>query len=126
MRFCHSCRRLTLGNPQFCNGCGASFNTKFCPARHPNPIGASACSVCGSRDLSVPQKQSSLLRRGRLVAAMAAPTLLALTILYAIYYAHVLLTKPMEMLWPIAGAAALGALWLLLVTATEVLGLWRR
>ncbi|HSR49651.1 MAG TPA: zinc ribbon domain-containing protein [Acidobacteriota bacterium] len=54
MRFCNRCRRLTAGQPMFCNHCGASYDVKLCPRRHVNPRTARVCSTCGSPDLSLP------------------------------------------------------------------------
>lgn len=54
MRYCNRCRRLTTGEPLYCNYCGSSYNVKLCPARHLNPRTAEVCSQCGSRDLSTP------------------------------------------------------------------------
>ena len=55
MRYCHNCHRLTGSQAPFCNFCGRSYDTKFCPRLHPNPRAAKACSQCGSHDLSMPQ-----------------------------------------------------------------------
>lgn len=54
MRFCNRCRKVTLGEPLFCNHCGSSFDEKLCPARHVNARYATACRECGSRDFSTP------------------------------------------------------------------------
>ena len=54
MRYCTRCRRITPGQPLYCNHCGASYDVKLCPRRHVNPREAEVCGVCGSRDLSRP------------------------------------------------------------------------
>jgi hypothetical protein len=54
MRYCNHCRRITTGEPLFCNFCGRSYDYKLCAHRHPNPRHAEVCSQCGSRELSVP------------------------------------------------------------------------
>ena len=35
MRYCSQCRRLTAGDPLYCNHCGATYDAKLCPARSP-------------------------------------------------------------------------------------------
>ena len=57
MKFCFECAHITGGGTAVCNFCGRSYNTKLCPKMHPNPRFAEACSRCGSRDLSVPQRK---------------------------------------------------------------------
>lgn len=61
MRYCHQCNRMTAGDPLFCNFCGRSYDVKLCPHRHPNPRTAEVCNQCGSRDLSTPHPQASLI-----------------------------------------------------------------
>ena len=64
MRYCYNCNRITPGEPNFCNGCGRSFNNvKLCPRLHPNPRNAEVCSQCGNRDLSTPQPKVPLWSR---------------------------------------------------------------
>lgn len=55
MKYCYNCDRVTIGDPLFCNFCGRSYDVKLCPRLHVNPRYASACSKCGSQDLTVPQ-----------------------------------------------------------------------
>lgn len=54
MRYCHSCHRVTTGEPLFCHACGSTYDAKLCPSRHINPRWAMVCSECGSPDLSTP------------------------------------------------------------------------
>ncbi len=60
MRICNHCRRITIGEPLFCNFCGRSYDYKLCPHRHPNPRHAEVCSQCGSRELSLPHPHTPL------------------------------------------------------------------
>ena len=83
MKLCTNCKKLTPGEPLFCMNCGRSYDYKLCPHRHVNPRTALVCTICGSRDLSVPQQQSSfwlrlLLHTVRLAAGLI---LLLLTVL---------------------------------------------
>jgi hypothetical protein len=63
MRYCNQCKKLTLGEPLFCNHCGSSFNDKLCPSRHVNARNAAACRECGSREFSTPAPPVSLALR---------------------------------------------------------------
>ena len=76
MRYCPQCRRLTTGEPQYCNHCGATFDAKLCPARHLNPRNAEVCSQCGSRDLSTPAPHLSLWLRPLLFMLSLVPGLI--------------------------------------------------
>jgi len=60
MTYCFHCGRMTWGKPLFCNYCGRSFDVKLCPRLHVNPRNATACSQCGSSDLSTPQPKVSV------------------------------------------------------------------
>ena len=60
MHYCNHCRRITTGDPLFCNFCGRSYNFKLCPRQHPNPRSAEICSQCGSRELSTPQPRTPI------------------------------------------------------------------
>jgi RNA polymerase subunit RPABC4/transcription elongation factor Spt4 len=70
MRYCVSCKRLTAGEPLFCNHCGATYDVRLCPRLHVNPRSARICSQCGSRELTNPQPSRSF--RTRLVHALLA------------------------------------------------------
>ena len=78
MRYCNHCRRLTTGEPLFCNFCGRSYNFRLCPHRHPNPRNAGICSQCGSRDLSTPHPRVPFLLAPLTVLLSALPGLLLL------------------------------------------------
>jgi RNA polymerase subunit RPABC4/transcription elongation factor Spt4 len=79
MRYCHQCKRLTAGDPLYCNHCGATYDAKICPARHLNPRNAEVCAQCGSRDLSTPAPHLPLgLRPVLLLLALLPGVLLAL------------------------------------------------
>lgn len=123
MRLCHSCYRLTLGSPRFCNSCGRSYDVKLCPSGHRNARTATACAECGSRELSTPQRQSALLRRGRFVAGLLGLALIGISLVFVGYYAIGLLEAPHQMLGRLITAAALGLAWLAYVGVVEVLGL---
>ena len=73
MRYCFHCRRITLGEPLFCNYCGRSYDRKLCPRRHPNPRTALVCSQCGSRDLSTPQPKGSWRSRAVIFLVRVLP-----------------------------------------------------
>jgi len=72
MKFCYNCKKMTSGQPLFCQFCARSFDTKYCPRLHPNPRSARACSQCGSTELTIPQPK---------VPFFLAPLLWVLTIL---------------------------------------------
>jgi RNA polymerase subunit RPABC4/transcription elongation factor Spt4 len=55
VRYCHRCRKMTPGDPTFCNFCGSTYDLKLCSRLHPNPRHATVCSQCGSREMSTPQ-----------------------------------------------------------------------
>jgi len=63
MRYCSQCKRVTAGDPLYCNHCGATYDAKLCPARHLNPRNAEVCAQCGSRDLSTPAPRLALWLR---------------------------------------------------------------
>jgi len=95
MRYCNQCRKITPGEPLFCNFCGRSYDFKLCPHRHPNPRNAEVCNQCGSRDLSTPHPRvpawlSPLLA---LLSAVPGVLLLLVTILFAIGLLNALLTN---------------------------------
>jgi uncharacterized membrane protein YczE len=59
MTYCHNCGRITPGDPLYCQSCGRTYDVKLCPRLHPNPRSAEVCSLCGSRELSIPQPKVS-------------------------------------------------------------------
>lgn len=76
MILCRSCGRISPGDPQFCEGCGKSFNAAICPAKHESSAGASHCSTCGSNELSTPAKGIRLGFPNRLLAIVIGLVLL--------------------------------------------------
>lgn len=89
MRYCSQCRRLTAGDPLYCNHCGATYDAKLCPARHLNPRNAEVCAQCGSRDLSTPAPHLSLWLRPVLFAASLVPGLILALLLVLVAFAIV-------------------------------------
>src|SRR5260221_454390 len=84
MKYCNTCRRTTYGEPLFCNHCGSSYSHKLCPRHHPNSRNAEACSQCGSRDLSVPERKLSVGKRLLIFLLMKLPILLLMAGLVAV------------------------------------------
>jgi uncharacterized paraquat-inducible protein A len=76
MRYCNQCKKLTLGEPVFCNHCGSSFDDKLCPSRHVNARSAAACRECGSREFSTPAPPITFSLRIALSAASLLPGIL--------------------------------------------------
>jgi RNA polymerase subunit RPABC4/transcription elongation factor Spt4 len=76
MRYCNNCKKITTGEPLFCNFCGRSYDLKLCPQRHPNPRAAEICSQCGSREFSTPQPKTSIGMSLLLVVLSILPGLL--------------------------------------------------
>lgn len=68
MKLCKSCRSIWPGDPQFCGGCGGSYDARYCEHGHKSPINASHCLVCGSRHLSNPVQSLSLSSAAKLIA----------------------------------------------------------
>jgi len=85
MRYCPQCKRLTAGDPLYCNHCGSTYDAKLCPARHLNHRNAEVCAQCGSRDLSMPAPRMSLwLRPVLFILALLPGVLLALLLLLVV------------------------------------------
>ena len=60
MKFCYQCGKASPGDPPFCSKCGRSYDVRLCPRMHRNSRFATACSQCGSRELSEAQPQVSV------------------------------------------------------------------
>lgn len=115
MRYCNHCRRITAGEPLFCNFCGRSYNYKLCPHRHPNPRTAEVCNQCGSRELSQPHPKVPLWLAATLTLASALPgiVLLLLSVLFLIGFIHALVsTPPLLFEFMIIGLFIAGLWWL--------------
>ena len=114
MRICYHCGRVTPGQPLFCNFCGRSYNKKLCPRLHPNHRSAEACSVCGSRDLSIPQERVPIWLKILLILSGVIPgiLLLLISILYVGYFLTRLFADPSNLLVPMLYGLALGLFWL--------------
>lgn len=86
---------MTVGEPLYCNYCGASYDVKLCPARHVNPRSAEVCSQCGSRDLSTPAPRAPMWRVPLLYLLSLVPgvllTLISLMVVIALV--NVILTN---------------------------------
>lgn len=54
MKHCYTCKKQCSNTASFCAGCGSSFDTRFCPRLHPNPVWAEYCETCGDSNLSKP------------------------------------------------------------------------
>ena len=99
MRYCNFCRKVTLGDPLFCNYCGRSYDHKLCPAKHPNPRTAQVCSQCGSRDFSIPQPPLPFWLGPFLYLLSLLPgfLLLGISILFLIGFIQMLITNQQMM-----------------------------
>lgn len=115
MRYCANCRRLTAGQPLFCNHCGRSYDSKLCPSRHVNPRTAQVCSACGSRDLSTPQPRLPLLAAPViwLLSALPGVLLLLVSVMFFLGLAEALVSQR-QMVLPhlFLTGLLLGLLWL--------------
>ena len=113
MRYCNQCRKLTLGEPLFCNYCGRSYDLKLCPSRHPNPRAAEVCSQCGSRDLSTPQPPVAFWVGPLLYVLSLLPgiLLLGVSILFLIGFVQALTTNQQLMGQFLATGLVLGLAW---------------
>lgn len=111
--YCYNCNRITAGEPLFCNFCGRSYNVKLCPRLHPNPRNAQICSLCGSRDLSIPQPSVPLWARIvefvlRVIPGLA---LTAVSVLTTALFIVAIFTRPGLLVPIIFLLIALGFLW---------------
>jgi len=114
MKICYHCGRVTEGKPLFCNHCGRSYNVKLCPKLHPNPRRAEACSLCGSRNLSIPQNKLPLWFKPLMLLLSVIPGigLLVISILYLGYFTYRLISDPSSLLVPMLVGVLLGLIWL--------------
>jgi RNA polymerase subunit RPABC4/transcription elongation factor Spt4 len=120
MRFCRSCKYVTLGSGRFCNKCGRSYNVRLCPKLHANSVNATACSVCGSRELSTPQRAASMLSRGlTTIALVIGMLLLAATIFYLYQFLRAQLANPNPPLPLMLVGLGLALVWLLFVSPSS-------
>jgi hypothetical protein len=114
VRYCFSCRHITGGKPLFCNHCGKSYDVKLCVRLHQNPRRAEACSQCGSRELSTPQRYVPWWRKVFLMTApISGILLLLLSVAYFIYFALQVFSHPSSLLRPMLLGLLLGLLWLI-------------
>lgn len=51
MKYCLNCRRLWPYSAQICGSCRGSFGGRLCSNKHLSPIGATCCTICGSKKL---------------------------------------------------------------------------
>jgi hypothetical protein len=114
MRYCRTCRSVTAGHPQYCASCGRTYDHKLCPRRHRNARQAEFCVVCGSIDLSSPQRARNV--REQIVARIVYP--LAFVILVAASALSAVLISGSGDPLPLVGLALL---WLLFLTTGEML-----
>ena len=115
MHYCNHCHRITPGEPLFCNFCGRSYDSKLCPARHPNPRNAEICSQCGSRDLSTPHRHVSfwLAALIRLLFALPGILLLSITVLFFVAFVDALATNQQLLQQAMTVGLMLAFLWYL-------------
>lgn len=123
MRYCSNCGRMTPGSARFCNGCGRSYDDKFCPRLHQNGRDALICSTCGSRELTTPQPKTSLFVRYLLplLHYSAGLLLLILSVAFLAVYVSALIVQS-ELSWQfMVVSLTLGLAWLLYIKAAPVL-----
>lgn len=129
MRYCNNCRRITPGDPLFCNFCGRSYNFKLCPRLHINPRSAEACSACGSQDLSTPQPLLPFVARvaASLLQFFPGVLLLLISVLFCIAFFQVIFSNPQLLGRFLALALLLGVLWYLYMQLPRFVrrGVWR-
>src|SRR5260370_33279683 len=114
MKICYHCGRVTEGKPLFCNHCGRSYNVKLCPKLPPNPRRAEACSLCGSRNLSIPQNKLPLWFKPLMLLLSVIPGigLLVISILYLGYFTYRFISAPPSLLVPTLVGVLRGRIWL--------------
>jgi RNA polymerase subunit RPABC4/transcription elongation factor Spt4 len=117
MKYCRSCRRLTIGDPTFCANCGRSYDKRLCPRLHESPISATICSQCGSRELSFSHKPASALSIGlSTIGFLLGMVLLAITLFYVVRYLKQFVAQGAPSPLLLATGLALGLAWLLFVS----------
>ena len=123
MRYCFSCRKITSGDPSYCNYCGKSYDVKRCGRGHPNVRSADVCSTCGSRDMSVPQARLSLKMRIFQACALTIPyvVLLVFSLAYVGVFFRTLFKDPSGLLPLMLLGLLLGLLWLLWIHLSAML-----
>jgi RNA polymerase subunit RPABC4/transcription elongation factor Spt4 len=117
MRLCFTCKRITTGQPLFCNHCGRSYDIKLCNRLHPNSRSAEVCSQCGSRELSIPQARPRWYFRPLklLVAPLPGLILWLGTVVFFFAFLKVLATDPRLMLPMMLVGLMIGLLWLIYI-----------
>lgn len=115
MRYCNSCRKVTSGDPAYCNYCGKSYDIKLCGRGHPNNRSADVCSTCGSRELSTPHPKPSWKLRIFQVCALIVPfvVLTVLTLAYIGVFVRALFLNSSSLLPLMLLGLVLALLWLL-------------
>jgi hypothetical protein len=126
MRYCNHCRRITAGEPLFCNFCGRSYDYKLCPHRHPNPRTAEVCSTCGSRELSTPHPKVPLWIKALISSLSIFPgiLLLLLSVFFLFGLVQVLLTNQQALFEFMLIGLFLGLLWWLYMQLPRFLRRW--
>ena len=123
MRYCTSCRRITAGQPLFCNFCGHSYDRRLCPSRHTNPRTAVVCSQCGSHDLSTPGRAVSFPARIalRLLRLLPGVLLLIVSLLVLFELIKAFLENPAVQAQAVWLCVLLGFLWWLYLRLPKVI-----
>lgn len=123
MRYCFSCRKITSGEPSYCNFCGRSYGVKLCGRGHVNIRTAEACSTCGSRELSVPHSHPSTKMRIFQFFALIVPfvVLLVGTLAYIGFFLKTLFENSSALLPVMLLGLALGLLWLFWIMLSSFL-----
>jgi RNA polymerase subunit RPABC4/transcription elongation factor Spt4 len=123
MRYCFSCRKITSGNPAYCNYCGKSYDVKLCSRGHSNPRTAEVCSVCGSRNLSIPQTRGGAALRALFSIGLFLTfgALLVGSLAYIGVFVKALIQNPNGLLPLMLLGLALGLVWLFWMLAASAL-----
>lgn len=126
MRYCNHCRRITTGEPLFCQFCGRSYDLKLCPHRHPNPRTAEVCSQCGSRELTTPHPKVPLTVAALLAVLSMTPgvLLLLLTVVFLLAFLRMLFSSPQLMSEFMAVGLIIAILWWLYLQLPNFLRRW--
>ncbi len=126
MRYCNHCRRITAGEPLFCNFCGRSYDAKLCPHKHPNPRSAEVCSECGSRDLSMPHPKTPLWLSVLIAGLSILPGILLLlvSVLFFLSLIRVLISSQQLLFEFMLIGLFLGFVWWLYMQLPHFLRRW--